>query len=124
MVSVIRGNDNFDTASPGLATWTSGNNTWAAGGTYTLSHSLGTMPKSVQVEFVCVVAVNNYSVGDVHVLHSGERYADWGLALINVTSSTIKWGIYSSGIIFRNSATYTSNGQSPSYWRVRFALVG
>ncbi len=123
MPSVIRGDDNFD-SSLGLSTWTSGDNTWAAGGTYTLSHSLGTMPKAVQIELVCIVANNGYSVGDVHVYYSGERYSNWGVALINVTSTTIMWGVYSAGIIFRNETNTTSASRSTSQWRVRFTLIG
>ena len=108
----------------GLSTWTSGDNTWAAGGTYTLSHSLGVVPKAVQVELVCIVANNGYSVGDVHVLSSGERYSNWGVAVINITSASIKWGVYSSGIIFRNESNSSSSSKSTSQWRVRFTLIG
>ncbi len=107
-----------------LSTWTSGDNTWAAGGTYTLSHSLGVVPKAVQVELVCIVANNGYSVGDVHVLNSGERYSNWGVAVINITSASIKWGVYSSGIIFRSESTSSSISGSTSQWRVRFTLIG
>ena len=110
--------------STGLSSWTSGNNSWAAGGTYTLSHSLGTIPKAIQIELVCITANNGYSVGDIHVLSSGERYANWGVALINVTSSTIKWGIYSAGIVFRNESNSSSSGAATSQWRIRLTLVG
>jgi hypothetical protein len=107
-----------------LSTWTSGDNTWAAGGTYTLSHSLGVVPKAVQVELVCIVANNGYSVGDVHVLNSGERYANWGVAVININSTSIKWGVYSAGILFRNESNSSSTSRSTSQWRVRFTLIG
>jgi hypothetical protein len=115
---------NLTGISTGLSSLTSGDNTWAAGGTYTLSHSLGTMPKAIQIELVCIVANNGYSVGDIHVLSSGERYANWGVALIDVTSSTIKWGIYNAGIVFRNESNTTSASRSTSQWRIRLTLIG
>lgn len=116
--------DGSNLTGVGLSTWTSGDNTWAAGGTYTLSHSLGSVPKAIQVELVCIVANNGYSVGDVHVLCSGERYNRWGVAVINSTSSSIKWGVYQNGIIFRNESSSTSTSKSTSQWRVRFTLIG
>lgn len=39
--------------------------TLVAGGLITLSHGLGAVPKSVTLEYVCVTATDNYSVGDV-----------------------------------------------------------
>jgi hypothetical protein len=108
----------------GTSSWTSGNNTWAAGGTYTLSHSLGTRPKSVQVEIVCISAIHGYSVGDVHILNSGERYANWGVSVMNVNNTTLNWGIHSAGIVFRRRDNNTSVARSTTRWAIRFSLVG
>jgi hypothetical protein len=124
MASVIRGDDDFDSSDVGLATWTSGNNTWAAGGTYTLSHGLGVMPKAVQVEVVNLTAIHGYSVGDVHILNSGERYSSWGIAVMNVNSTTINWGVYSAGLVFRRRDSNASVSRSTTRWAIRFSLVG
>lgn len=39
--------------------------TIVAGGLLTLSHSLGVMPKIVTLEYVCTIATDGYSIGDV-----------------------------------------------------------
>lgn len=119
MASYIRGNDNFDSNN----TWRSSNLTWAAGGTYTTSHSLGVVPSSIMFELVCVGAEDGYSVGDVPVIHSGERYSNWGLMVIHNLSNEIRWGVFSQGIIIRPDTSSSANSISTSNFRVRLVLM-
>ena len=124
MVSYIRGSDNFDSSSNKVGIWRSSQLTWAASGTYTTSHSLGVVPSSIMFEMVCVTAEDGYAVGDVAVIHSGERYSNWGLQVIENTSAHVKWGVYSSGIIFRNENSGSGQSKVTSNWRVRLVLMG
>lgn len=123
MGSTIRGNDNFDSGtSPN--TWRSSDLTWASGGTYTTSHSLGAVPSSIMFELVCINAEDGYSVGDVAVLHSTERYSNWGLHVIHNLSNEIRWGVYSQGIQMRKDTSSGGNSISSSNFRVRLVLMG
>ena len=123
MSSVIRGNDNLDSSNT-ASVWRSSQLTWAAGGTYTTSHSLGVVPSSIMFEMVCISAQNGYSVGDVAVIHSGERYSNWGLQVIHNLSNEIRWGVYAQGIIFRQDNYSGGLSIGTSKFRVRLVLVG
>ena len=123
MSSIIRGNDGFDSSSaPNI--WRSSQLSWAAGGTYTTSHSLGAVPSSIMFELVCVTAEDGYSVGDVAVLHSGERYSNWGCQVIHNLSSEIRWGVFTQGIIIRGDTSSGGGSISTSNFRVRLVLMG
>mgnify|MGYP007077392483 CR=1 FL=1 len=124
MSSVIRGSDNFDSSSNKLGIWRSSQLSWAAGGTYTTSHSLGVVPSSIMFEMVCIGAQNGYSVGDVAVIHSNERYSNWGLHVIHNLSNEIRWGVYSQGIIFRQDTSSSGTSIGTAKFRVRLVLVG
>lgn len=124
MASVIRGDDNFDSSSNKISIWRSSQLTWATGGTYTTTHNLGVVPSSIMFEMVCVGAQSGYSVGDVAVIHSGERYSNWGLQVIHNLSNEIRWGVFTQGIIFRQDDASNGLSASTSNWRVRLVLVG
>ena len=123
MSGIIRGSDNLDSSNT-TSVWRSGQLTWAAGGTYTTTHSLGVVPSSIMFEMVCINAEDGYSAGDVAVIHSGERYSNWGLQVIENTSSNVKWGVFSQGIIFRSENSGSGTSKVTTNWRVRLVLVG
>ncbi|WP_315336143.1 hypothetical protein [Pseudomonas grimontii] len=64
--------------------YTSPAQTYVAGGTITLMHNLGSMPRRVTLEVACVVAEGGYSVGDVVLL---------GEAIQTINSSNNAFGV-------------------------------
>jgi len=126
VASVIRGDDNFDTASPGMASWTSGDLAYVHNGTYTISHPLGVIPKAIQIEVVCYFAIHGYSLGDV--LTIGQGISDYeeqrGVQIVAMTDSTLKYGVYSAGLMFRAFDSTSVYSRAVSRWRLRFTLIG
>ena len=114
MVSVIRGDDNFD--SSGAPLYNSGELTYTNGIT-TVNHGLGRVPYFWRVHLRCKVANLGYSVGDEIYLGSmvdgdGSRgYVSWA------NSSQIKYSIDDANIQ-NTSADYV--GTTTSNWRLVF----
>jgi len=130
MGSVIRGVDDFDSDTyidnipAGLEVVTTGNMSWGSNGTYTTSHSLGRQPVATQIELVCVSSQHGYPTGAVLHLGSGERYSNWGVVVMNCTSSSIRWGTNSSGIIVRHHNSGSAQVFGTGNWRVRLRIIG
>lgn len=78
----------------------SANQTITSGGTLSLSHGLGAVPKFVMIELVCLTAEFGYSVGDVieysNVNTSSTANVAWGV-VISKTSTTL-------GVTYGNNA--------------------
>lgn len=79
-------------ASPPIFTkeYTSSEQTITTAGALTLAHSLGAMPKIVQVRLKCQTAENNYSVGDEVMIDffGGYQSGNTGQALSIVPDAT------------------------------------
>jgi hypothetical protein len=97
---------------------------WTNGSTYTISHTLGVSPINVVYQFVCTVAHYGADVGDVVLLHGGERYADWGIQTTNITSSNLTYSFYSQGIIFRDKGSTATVPRTPANWKLRIVATG
>jgi hypothetical protein len=97
---------------------------WTNGSTYTISHTLGVSPINVVYQFVCTVAHYGADVGDVVLLHGGERYANWGIQTTNITSSNLTYSFYSQGIIFRDKGSTATVPRTPANWKLRIVATG
>jgi hypothetical protein len=97
---------------------------WTNGSTYTISHTLGVSPINVVYQFVCTVAHYGAEVGDVVLLHGGERYANWGIQTTNITSSNLTYSFYSQGIIFRDKGSTATVPRTPANWKLRIVATG
>jgi len=123
MVSVIRGDDNFDSAEA-LSTWTSSTFAWAIDTTYSFTHDLGVAPKAFSVEYVCVTAIYGYAVGDT-AFNMNERYSNWGQIVLKPTSTTVKMAMLDAGILVRRQDTQsTVSFANSTYFHVRLNLLG
>tara|TARA_B110000977_G_scaffold21879_1_gene26283 strand:+ start:686 stop:1060 length:375 start_codon:yes stop_codon:yes gene_type:complete len=124
MVSVLRGDDNFDSSVVNLRSWTSGNINWARNTSYTINHTLGVVPKAFSVEYVCVSPYVGYAVGDT-VFNMAERYANWGQYVMLPTSTTVKLSMLSAGITYRrNDIEGGISNSNSTYFHVRVNLLG
>ncbi len=124
MVSVIRGDDNFDSSVEGLKVYTSDEIAWVKDTTYTINHTLGVVPKAFSVEYVCKVAVYGFAVGDT-LFNMNERYSNWGQIVRNPTSSTVKLSMLDGGILIRrNDSESTVSNTNNTYFNVRVNLIG
>ena len=124
MVSVLRGDDNFDSGVVGFRSWTSNEIAWVKDTTYTITHGLGVIPKAFSVEYVCKVAVYGYAVGDT-MFNMGERYSNWGQVVRLPTSTTVKLSMLEAGILFRrNDQETTVSNTTNGYFNVRVNLLG
>lgn len=123
MVSVIRGNDNFDSADQAPSTWTSSTFAWVRDNTYTITHNVGEVPKAFSVEYVCVAAIYGYAVGDT-LFNMGERYSNWGQIVVKPTSTTVKLAMLDAGILIRRQDSQaTASMASSTNFHVRLNLL-
>jgi hypothetical protein len=97
---------------------------WTKGSTYTIPHTLGVTPITVVYQFVCTVAHYGAQVGDVVLLHGGERYANWGIQTTNITSTDITYSFYTAGMIFRDKGSSATVPRSPANWKLRIVATG
>ena len=114
----------IDTVSAAKVWRSSDITSWTNGSTYTISHTLGVIPINVVYQFVCTVAHSGADVGDVVLLHGGERYSNWGIQTTNITSSNLTYSFYSSGILFRAKGSTGSLPRSPANWKLRIVATG
>jgi hypothetical protein len=76
----------LDGADFGVSTFTSAQQTITAGAQFTLAHSLGAEPVSVQIWIVCTSADQNYSVGDQVLSPAGGRY---GITITDIDATNV-----------------------------------
>jgi hypothetical protein len=114
----------IDTVSAAKVWRSSDITSWTNGSTYTISHTLGVSPINVVYQFVCTVAHHGATVGDVVLLHGGERYANWGIQTTNITSSNLTYSFYSQGIIFRDKGSTATVPRTPANWKLRIVATG
>jgi hypothetical protein len=114
----------IDTVSAAKVWRSSDITSWTNGSTYTISHTLGVSPINVVYQFVCTVAHSGADVGDVVLLHGGERFSNWGIQTTNITSTNLTYSFYSSGIIFRAKGSTASLPRGPANWKLRIVATG
>jgi hypothetical protein len=84
---------------------------------------LGVTPYSTQVEYRCTTSRDGYGVGDIVVIHSGERYSTWQHVIGQVTSNSARVMINNAGPIFRGPSTTSNNAQWNYFTQIRFTCI-
>ena len=113
-----------EAAANGAISYRSGNVGYARSGIYTITHNMGVVPTSVQLEFVCTSAVDGYSVGDVFILGPGERYANWQYDVFQITTTTARVRINSAGPIAMSPNSTANNARWNTFSQFRLIAVG
>lgn len=96
--------------------------TMTAGAVVELTHSLGSAPKLVTTELVCVTAENGYSVGDrltypaVPAIPSDA--SSRGLYAVTDNATTVKIGIAGGGLLLMGKATRNVGSVTLANWRL------
>lgn len=95
---------------------------------YTFSHSLGVIPKSAQLVFVCTAADGGYSIGDVVPLPSGQAQeqasGDYGYQT-KMTATNIHLSVDTNHSLLIHEWNNTGNFiPATSRWQIRYDLIG
>jgi hypothetical protein len=115
----IAGTDIMSLNTSGLAApaSTSGNIVWAAGGSYSFAHALGTKPKHALVEMVCVVADVGYAINDRLILDSHFGGGNIGAFIqLDAVNVTVRFG--TGGITVPNKSTGVMAAVNPGSWQL------
>lgn len=109
--------------SPLSREFVSANQTITAGGTLTIPHGLGVVPKSVNIEFICTTAELGYSINDVVCVAEGavSPDANQGISVVkNSTDIVLRYG--SSGFALINKTTGAHGGITVGRWQLRLRV--
>lgn len=95
---------------------------------YTFPHSLGVIPKSAQLVFVCTAADGGYSIGDVVPLPSGQSQeqasGDHGYQT-KMTTTNIHLSVDTNHSLLIHEWNNTANFiPATSSWQIRYDLIG
>jgi len=126
----LRVKESIDHSAPFVNSFTSSELTISAAGSYTLSHSLPSVPSLVKIYFVCKTSEDGYTAGDIIDLSNIASTWTTGTILyvgpiiaMNATQIKIKFGS-SAAFLYNNFSTgggggITSGGQPTlSNWRL------
>ncbi|WP_313194510.1 hypothetical protein [Shinella zoogloeoides] len=96
-----------------------------SGGTATLAHGLGVVPKLVEIMLVCKTAEGGYNVGDV--LYWGNGFAYYGASqgsgcsiVVDATNLNVKYSNYTSVFVVLNRSTGGYLTITNANWRAVF----
>lgn len=99
--------------------YVSGELTVSNAGTGTLAHSLGAVPKFVQVRFVCKTAELNYAIGDEIVWGMNYQAFDKGVSiLLNSTDVVYRYAAAASPLSYVDKTTGAVNSLTNANWRM------
>lgn len=95
---------------------------------YTFAHTLGAIPKSAQLVFVCTAADGQYSIGDVVILPAGQAQQqganDYGYQT-KVTAANLKLSIDTNHSLLMHEWNNQSNfNPADGCWTIRYDVIG
>jgi hypothetical protein len=103
------------------ASYTSSDQTLTAGGSLSLSHGLGAVPKIVTLLLVCQTADEGYSPGDLYLLEPGAQgVTDNGIGItLDSTNIGIRFGATSNSFRIINKSNGLDHQATQSSWKLR-----
>lgn len=108
-------------ALPLTKSFASSNQTITAAGALTLAHSLGEMPKLIQVHLKCLTAEHGYSIGDEVPWHTGDANAGRGCSVVpDATNLNVRFGSNANTFNVINKTTGASAAITNANWAAIF----